>query len=78
MKTELEEASRLRIEAEALLKQAEADRAAAMVEARELVERAQAEAKRVAEAAACRSARARRSGASAWRWTASPRPKPGQ
>src|SRR6478735_6864478 len=52
VKTELEEASRLRIEAEALLKQAEADRAAAMVEARELVERAQAEAKRVAEAAA--------------------------
>ncbi len=52
VRMELAEASRLRTEAEALLKQAEADRAAALVEARELLERAQAEAGRVAEAAA--------------------------
>jgi F-type H+-transporting ATPase subunit b len=52
VRMELAEASRLRSEAEALLKQAEADRTAALVEARELLERAQAEAVRVAEAAA--------------------------
>ncbi|RYI99927.1 MAG: F0F1 ATP synthase subunit B, partial [Acetobacteraceae bacterium] len=52
VRTDLAEASRLRIEAEALLKQAEADRAAALAEAGELLARAQAEAGRVAEAAA--------------------------
>ncbi len=52
VKAELEEASRLRIEAEQLLKQAEADRAAALKEAEQLLARAKAEAERVAAAAA--------------------------
>jgi F-type H+-transporting ATPase subunit b len=52
VKTDLAQASRLRVEAEALLKQAEADRAAAMTEAAELLARAKVEAQRVGEAAA--------------------------
>jgi F-type H+-transporting ATPase subunit b len=52
VRAELAEASRLRVEAEALLKQAEADRAAALTEAQELLARAQAEAQRVGEASA--------------------------
>jgi F-type H+-transporting ATPase subunit b len=49
---DLAEAARLRGEAEAMLKQAEADRAAALVEAEALITRARAEAERVAAAAA--------------------------
>lgn len=49
---ELAEASRLRAEAETMLRQAEADRQAAIAEAASLIERAMAEAKRVGEAAA--------------------------
>ena len=49
---ELAEASRLRGEAETMLRQAEADRQAAIAEAAALIERATAEAKRVGEAAA--------------------------
>jgi F-type H+-transporting ATPase subunit b len=52
IRTELDEAQRLRAEAEALLRQAEADRAAALKEAEELLARARTEAERVAEAAA--------------------------
>jgi F-type H+-transporting ATPase subunit b len=52
VRSELDEASRLRAEAEVLLKQAEADRAAALVEAQQMLARARAEAARVAEAAA--------------------------
>ena len=52
VRADLAEASRLRVEAEALLKQAEADRAAALREAQDLLARAQAEAQRVAEASA--------------------------
>ncbi|MBL6455382.1 F0F1 ATP synthase subunit B [Belnapia sp. T6] len=52
VRADLAEASRLRVEAEALLKQAEADRAAALQEAQDLLTRAQAEAQRVAEASA--------------------------
>lgn len=51
IRTELEDAARLRTEAEALLRQAEADRAAALAEAAALLERAKAEAIRLAEAA---------------------------
>ena len=51
VQAELAEASRLRGEAEAMLRQAEADRATALVEAKQLLERAQAEAVRVGEAA---------------------------
>lgn len=49
---ELAEAARLRGEAEAMLRQAEADRQAAIAEAAALVERARAEAERVGRAAA--------------------------
>jgi F-type H+-transporting ATPase subunit b len=49
---ELDEAKRLRAEAEALLRQAEADRAAALAEAGQLLTRAKAEAERLAIAAA--------------------------
>jgi F-type H+-transporting ATPase subunit b len=51
VRAELDEAARLRAEAEAMLRQAEADRAAAQAEAQELLTRAQAEAARVAAAA---------------------------
>ncbi len=52
IRAELDEAQRLRAEAEAMRKQAEAERAAAMKEAEELLARARAEAERVAQAAA--------------------------
>jgi len=52
VRAELAEASRLRQDAEAMLKQAEADRAAALSEATAMLDRARAEAGRVAEAAA--------------------------
>jgi F-type H+-transporting ATPase subunit b len=52
VRAELSEAARLREEAEAMLKQAEADRAAAAEEAKEMLRRAHAEATRVGEAAA--------------------------
>jgi F-type H+-transporting ATPase subunit b len=52
IRAELDEAQRLRAEAEAMRKQAEAERAASLKEAQELLERARAEAGRVAEAAA--------------------------
>ncbi|NOG71685.1 F0F1 ATP synthase subunit B [Roseicella sp. DB1501] len=52
VRAELSEAARLREEAEAMLKQAEADRAAALKEAEALLARARAEAERVAESAA--------------------------
>jgi F-type H+-transporting ATPase subunit b len=52
VRSELDEASRLRAEAEMLLKQAEADRAAALTEAQQMLARARAEAARVAEASA--------------------------
>jgi F-type H+-transporting ATPase subunit b len=52
IRAELDEASRLRAEAEAMLKQAEADRAAALTEAAAMIERAKAGAIRIAEAAA--------------------------
>ncbi len=51
VQAELTEASRLRTEAEAMLRQAEADRTAALAEAQQLLDRARAEATRVAEAA---------------------------
>ena len=49
---ELAEAARLRGEAEAMLRQAEADRQAAITEAASMIERARGEARRVGEAAA--------------------------
>lgn len=52
IKRQLDEASRLRAEAEQMLKDAEAERAAATREAEELLTRAAAEAERVAAAAA--------------------------
>jgi F-type H+-transporting ATPase subunit b len=52
IRAELEEASRLRAEAEAMLAQASAEREAAIAEAAAMLERAQAEAQRVAAAAA--------------------------
>lgn len=52
IRAELEEASRLRQEAEAMLAQANAERQAAIAEAAAMIERAQAEAQRVAAAAA--------------------------
>jgi len=52
VRAELDEAARLRAEAEAMLRQAEADRAAAQAEAVELLARARVEAQRVAEQAA--------------------------
>ena len=52
VRADLAEAARLRKEAEAMLRQAEADRAAALQEAEALLTRARAEAGRVAEAAA--------------------------
>jgi len=52
VRAELDEAAKLRAEAEAMLKQAEADRAAALKEAEEVLARAKAEAARVAEATA--------------------------
>jgi F-type H+-transporting ATPase subunit b len=51
VRAELDEASRLRGEAEAMLRQAEADRAAAAREAEEMLARARSEAERVAAAA---------------------------
>lgn len=52
VKAELEEASRLRREAESMLRDAEKQRADALTDARALIERAQAEAARLATAAA--------------------------
>ncbi len=52
VKTELEEASRLRREAEAMLRDAEKQRTDALADARALIEGAQAEASRVSAAAA--------------------------
>ena len=51
VRTELAEATRLRAEAEAMRKQAEDDRAAALAEAEAMITRARAEADRVAAAA---------------------------
>jgi len=51
IRASLDEAARLRTEAEAMLRQAEADRASALQEAASLIERAKAEAARVAAAA---------------------------
>ena len=51
VREELAEAARLRTEAEALLRQAEADRSAALVEAKTMIANATAEAARVATAA---------------------------
>ena len=51
IRASLDEAARLRSEAEAMLRQAEADRAAAQAEAATLIERAKAEAERMAAAA---------------------------
>lgn len=51
IRTQLNEAAKLRAEAEAMLKAAEAERAAAMKEAEELLARAKSEAERVAAAA---------------------------
>ncbi len=51
IRADLDEAARLRSEAEAMRKQAEADREAAAREAEELIARARAEAERVAQAA---------------------------
>jgi F-type H+-transporting ATPase subunit b len=51
VRAELEEAARLRREAEAMLKEAEQHRAAALAEAKALIEGAQAEATRAAAAA---------------------------
>jgi F-type H+-transporting ATPase subunit b len=48
---ELDEAKRLRAEAEAMMRQAEAERAAAIAEAAQMLERAKLEAERVAAAA---------------------------
>jgi len=48
---ELDEAKRLRAEAEAMMREAEADRAAAIAEAAQMIERAKLEAERVAAAA---------------------------
>jgi F-type H+-transporting ATPase subunit b len=52
VRAELDEAARLRTEAEALLRQAEADRTAALAEAEQMIANARAEAERVASAAA--------------------------
>lgn len=52
IRAELEEASRLRTEAEAMLRDAEARRELALADAKQLLEGAQAEAARVQEAAA--------------------------
>lgn len=52
VKAELAEAARLRTEAEAMLRQAEADRAAALAEAQRLLDHAKAEAEHLAAAAA--------------------------
>jgi F-type H+-transporting ATPase subunit b len=52
VRSDLDEAARLRAEAEAMLRQAEKDRAAALEEAEHLLARARAEAERVAEASA--------------------------
>jgi F-type H+-transporting ATPase subunit b len=51
IRAELEEASRLRMEAEAMLASATAEREAAIAEAAAMIERAQAEAQRLATAA---------------------------
>lgn len=52
IRAELDEASRLRAEAEAMRRQAEADRAAALAEAEALIARARTEAERLAAATA--------------------------
>jgi F-type H+-transporting ATPase subunit b len=52
IRADLDEAARLRTEAEAMLRQAEADRATALVEAEQTLARAKAEAQRVADATA--------------------------
>jgi F-type H+-transporting ATPase subunit b len=52
IRADLDEAARLRAEAEAMLRQAEADRAAALVEAEQTLARAKVEADRLSAAAA--------------------------
>jgi F-type H+-transporting ATPase subunit b len=52
IRSDLDEAARLRAEAEAMLRQAEADRKAALIEAEQTVAQARAEAERVAAATA--------------------------
>lgn len=52
IQSDLDEASRLRAEAEAMLRQAEADRKAALAEAEQILAQAKAEAERVAAATA--------------------------
>ncbi len=56
VKTALADAARLRTEAEAMLRQAETERAAALVEAQQMLARAKAEAERVSAAAAAEAA----------------------
>jgi F-type H+-transporting ATPase subunit b len=58
IKADLEEAARLRLEAEAMLRKAEAERAAAAQEAQAMIARAEAEAKRIAESTAAEAAAA--------------------
>ena len=72
VRAELEEAARLRLEAEAMLRDAESHRAEALRDAQALIEGAKAAAARVAAAAAAAEAEAC-AGASRWRSTASPR-----
>ncbi len=74
IRAELDEAARLRHEAEAMLATAEARRAETEAEAKALIEGARAEAKRLADAAAA-DARRPTPAANAWHSTASPRPR---
>jgi len=60
IRTELDEAARLRTEAEAMLKDAQARRETAIVEAKQLLEGAKAEAARLAQAAAAEAEAAAR------------------
>ncbi len=71
VRAELDEASRLRTEAESMLKDAQTRREAALTEARALLASAHAEAGRVAEQAAPMP-KPPAAAASRWRWTVSP------
>jgi F-type H+-transporting ATPase subunit b len=73
VRAELEEASRLRREAETMLRDAEQRRTTALAEAKALIEGAKGQAERVAAATAAEAEAS--AGASAWRWTASPPPR---
>ena len=74
IRADLDEASRLRTEAEAMLKDAQARREAALTEARSLLDSARSEAMRVAIKPA-RSRKHQASGANRWRWTGFPPPR---